>query len=343
MLWKRVYIVILNWNGWADTLECLESVFRNDHPDYRVIVCDNNSQDNSLEYIKAWSEGLLDVLAPVDNSLRNYSFPPVNKPISYTEYDRIEAEAGGKNNKKDERLVLISNKKNLGFAGGNNVGIRYALARGDFDYIWLLNNDTVVKPDALSHMVHRMQEKPDAGTCGSTLVYYHKTGNLQALGGAAYNKWLALTKHIGMFQPPAHPVDLHRVERKLDYIIGASMLISKDFLRDVGLMSEDYFLYCEEIDWAVRGKKRFSLAYAPQSVVYHKEGATSGGSALKPKEKSLTTEYHTVRSRLLFTKKYFPWCYPTVALGMMGRIVIYLWRRKWNSAWMTLRLLFKHR
>src|SRR3972149_2191038 len=93
-LYPKAYIIILNYNGWADTIECLESVFRNDYPDYRVIVCDNNSQDGSLEYIKAWAEGRLNAPVP-RNLLWEHSFPPVPKPVLYVEYNRVQAEAGG--------------------------------------------------------------------------------------------------------------------------------------------------------------------------------------------------------------------------------------------------------
>ncbi len=79
----KVYIIILNYNGWADTIECLESVLRNDYPNYQVIVVDNNSPNNSMEYIKAWAEGKLDVWVNPNNPLRKLSSPPVSKSIPY--------------------------------------------------------------------------------------------------------------------------------------------------------------------------------------------------------------------------------------------------------------------
>lgn len=126
---SKVYVIILNWNGWEDTIECLESVFRNIYPSYTVIVCDNGSHDGSLERIKLWAEGKLDVLVPSHNPLRPLSYPPVIKPIPYIEYYREDAEKGGINDGKIP-LVLIQTGGNLGFAGGNNVGLRYILARG---------------------------------------------------------------------------------------------------------------------------------------------------------------------------------------------------------------------
>lgn len=69
-----IYIILLNWNSWVDTIECLESLFRNDYPNYRVVVCDNNSMDDSMLYIKAWAKGNLDVFVDYDNPIR-FLFP----------------------------------------------------------------------------------------------------------------------------------------------------------------------------------------------------------------------------------------------------------------------------
>jgi len=203
----KVYIVIINWNGWKDTIECLESVFRNDYSNYQVVVCDNGSLDGSMEHITAWAAGGLDVYLPKNDQLRDLSFPPVSKPIRYVQYDRKEAESGGKPWADDIRLILIQTSANLGFAGGNNVGFRYALARDDFAYIWLLNNDTVIRPDALIKLVMKIKEKPKIGMCGSTLLYYHDPELIQAAGGGHYNKWLGTTRHLAAFKSSDETVD----------------------------------------------------------------------------------------------------------------------------------------
>ena len=203
----KVYIVILNWNGWKDTIECLESVFRNDYTNYQVIVCDNASEDGSLKHIAAWATGGLDVYVPPEAFLRYSSFPPGHKPIPSVQYDRQEAEAGGKPGNDNVQLLLIQTGTNLGFASGNNVGLRYALARDDFEYVWLLNNDTVIRPDALSKLIIRIKENPKIGMCGSTLLYYHDPRLIQAAGGGHYNKWLGTTRHLAAFKSLDETVD----------------------------------------------------------------------------------------------------------------------------------------
>jgi hypothetical protein len=314
-----VYIVILNWNGWGDTIECLESVFRINYPRFRVIVCDNDSTDNSLGHVKAWAEGRLSPRVAPTNPLRRLSFPSRAKPVAYCEYYFLQGDHNHRIASKDP-LVLIGTGANLGFAGGNNAGIRYALADGDCQYVWLLNNDTAVEPDALLHLVQRMQEKPDAGICGSKLLFYHNPDAVQALGGATYNKWLGSNRHLGLFQNRSRPVVQEEVERKMSYVIGASMLVKRDFLKTVGLMSEEYFLYFEELDWIARAKGRFSLAFADRSLVYHKEGGSAGTSS-DPKQKSLQADYFTIRNRLVFTRKFYPWALPGVYVGICVALI----------------------
>lgn len=313
---KTVYIIILNWNGWRDTIECLESVFRNDFPRYKVIVCDNGSGDDSVERIKAWARGQLDVDVPETHTLRRLTFPPVPKPVAWMEYGREAAEKGGKTEDDRVPLILIRTEENLGFAGGNNVGLRYALARDDFDYVWLLNNDTVVEGGALSHLVRRMEQNPGAGLCGSTLPFYSDPGILWARGGATFNKWFASAKCIGLHQPVFPGEDRESVERRMDYVAGASMLVSRAFLREVGLLCEDYFLYFEEPDWAARARGRFKLAYAPESIVYHKVGASMKTFDNTQKSRHASRDLN-LENALRFTRKFYPWAVPTVWLAAL--------------------------
>jgi len=317
---------VSNWNGWRDTICCLESLFRISYVNYQVIVRDNCSEDGSIDRIKAWAEGHQTAEVDDDDPLKKYSHPAVPKPIQYQELSRPEAERGGYPEDSRSPLILIQTGANLGFAGGNNVALRYVLARNDHDYVWLLNNDTVVKADALTQLVSHMRERPRAGICGSTLVYYGAPDKIQALGGARYNAWIAKSSHIGAFQSPETPVDERAVERNMDYVVGASMLVSRAFLRDIGLMSEDYFLYCEEMDWALRGRGKYTLAFASSSIVYHKEGAVIGGSYLRPQEKSATSEYYAVRSKILLARKFFPLRLPFVYVSVMGRMLMHALR-----------------
>ncbi|PLX83449.1 MAG: glycosyltransferase family 2 protein [Desulfuromonas sp.] len=335
---KRVYVVIVNWNGWADTIECLESLFRLDYPDYRIIVCDNGSTDDSFGRLVDWAEGrLAHVSTPDFVSRHHQTAPPVKKPIKFQICNRAEAEAGGCFD-ADPPLVLIRAGENLGFAGGNNIALRYAMARDDFSHAWLLNNDTVVESGALQALVERMSEKPSAGICGSTLALYDRPDQIQARAGGWYCRWIGLPWHLGQLGKVSQRPRVTRVERWMNYVVGASMLVSRDFLVDVGLMCEDYFLFFEETDWALRGGERFTLAYAPESVVYHKVGRSIGTSS-DPRRKSPLCDYYAIRNRLRFTRRYFPEALPTVWLTVAMAVLVRLLLGRIDRALMLLQLL----
>jgi len=335
-----VYIIILNWNGWADTIECLESVFRIDYPNFRVIVCDNDSYDGSLEYIKAWAEGRLDVFVPKNNRLRHFSFPPISKPLSYIEYNRMQAELGGKSDDSDNRLVLIQTGGNLGFAGGNNVGLRYIMKKGHFQYVWLLNSDTVVDPDALKYLIKETEDNrkkgQKVGIVGSKLLFYEETNIIQGVGGK-YNKWFSVSNHIGMFEKDKGQYDSSNID--FDYVIGASMLTNRDFLNEVGLMEEDYFHFYEDLDWALRGKRKgWNLGYCWASKVYHKGGATFGSFYIG-REKNILVDFFSLKNRIVFTKKFYPSYLLTVYLGFLFVLLNRARRGQFDSIKMILDIL----
>lgn len=298
----KVYIILVNWNGWKNTVECLESVFHLGYKNYRVVVCDNGSQDESLQKIKEWAQGHLNATA-ANQKLEKFVMPAVKKPIAFWEYERMEAEAGG-NPDENHPLVLVQIGKNIGFAAANNIGLRYALSRKDLSYAWLLNNDTVVTPQALGALVERMETSARGGLCGSTLLYYAAPEKIQALGGVQHSRWKCRSTNIGLGENFPSKIEPREVEKKMSYIMGASMLVSRRFLDDVGLMEEDYFLYFEEFDWAQRAKHRYELIYAPQSVVYHKGGETT---RLHKQEKlSETSLFYLQKNRIVFYRRFRP-------------------------------------
>lgn len=219
-------------------------------------------------------------------------------------------------------------KKNLGYAGGNNIGLKYALLQKDMDYCWILNNDTIVEEDSLRYLVEYMKEHPDVGLCGSKLIYDWDRTKIQGYGGK-YNPWIGLSSTYRNVQ------DIE----KIDFVIGASVFLSRSFLEDVGLMCEDYFLYYEELDWSMRAKGKFNLGCEPRSIVYHKEGASIGANATNPDNKSEFSDYYGLRNRLLFTRKFYPHCLITVYLSS----IIILWNRlkrhQYGRIWMFIKLL----
>jgi GT2 family glycosyltransferase len=321
-----VYIVILNWNGWQDTIECIESLLKLNYPNYRIVVCDNYSQDNSIGEIQEWS-----VSKQID--------------VEYIEYDpNLKSGFPEKVNVKtssNRGITLIQTGENRGFAGGNNIGIRYSLFDDSCQYVWILNNDTVVESGSLSALVERSQADSRIGICGSKLLYYDEPLKVQAWGGAKYNKWIGAVSTLGFCESSDKKVDTQEIEKLMDYVVGASMLVSRSFLTEIGLMNEEYFLYAEEIDWIARSKHRYQLGYADRSIVYHKEGKSIGTNT-KERFVSYIGDYYIKRSALIYTKKYAKLSLPSIYLAMIVAILNRFKRFQFDRALMIFILLFNH-
>jgi GT2 family glycosyltransferase len=325
-----VYVIILNWNSWSDTIDCLSHIFKLDYSNFKVIVCDNGSTDQSLMRIKVWA----------DNELMKYSseFHQTSSPDfensklkNYIEYTREEAENGGFNTNSSTRLILINNAENLGYAGGNNVGLKYILSKDDFDFAWILNNDTITDPNALKGLINRMISQPNIGMCGSKILYHHDPTKVQAYGGATFNCRTGTTKLIGNYFDANSHVDINSIESQMECVLGASIAVSKSFLLTIGLMSEDYFLYYEEIDWSLRAKGLFELGYASDSIVYHKEGGSAGGGSWSGKQ-SLLISFYTSRNRLKLMRKFYPHNLPYVYMGLFTSLLGRIYRHQWRNA-----------
>jgi GT2 family glycosyltransferase len=316
----RVHVLLVNYNGWRDTLECLESVFRLDYPDVRVIVCDNGSTDGSIERIQAWADGtqsgtLADVVAPHDGTDL-----AVRKPIRHVLADRAQLE-GGKLSDPDARLVLVRLGDNLGFTGGNNVGLRYMQARGESGLVWILNNDTVVDSTSLREMVARLLEDQQLGAIGATVFWYDRPDCIQVAGGGRLSLWSGFTT---VAQSPRTG---RSRSRRFDFISGACLLVRLDVLRDVGLLDERYFMYSEEVDWCLRMRRTgLQLGYAPNARIWHK-----GERSIR--SNSERRDYHTVRSALLLIHKFEPGRWPVAMAWSITRCLIpKLVRRQWRRA-----------
>ncbi len=304
MINPLVSIIILNWNGYQDTIQCLESILSLDYDRCQIIICDNGSTDCSIEKIEQWCK---------DNQ------------SNLTHLDR--------------QITLISNGKNIGFARGNNVGIRHALLDRECEYVWILNNDTIVDPKALATLVEKCIRNNKVGICGSKLVYEYDRSKIQAWGGGTYNKWSGISQHIGAHQPSNLDIDAESIEQNIDYIIGASMLVSRSFLETVGLMNEEYFLYFEELDWITRAGDRYSLGYCNDSIVYHKEGASTGLNSSQAKGSSMT-DYHAKRSLLIYTRNYAPYALPIIYANLIMVVFKRLIHGEYDRALTIFKIIF---
>lgn len=213
-----IAVVILNWNGWDDTLECVTSLRGQSRvPDW-IIVVDNDSHDFSQQKVAALGPG----------------------------------------------VTLLRSGGNLGFAGGNNVGIRWALAHGA-SAVWLLNNDATADKGALDALWTTYRRNPHAGAIGTLIYDAARPSELQCWGGGWISLWTGRAREF------AHEVDTSCI----DYISGCSLFLPRHAMERCGLLDEGFFMYFEDAEISLRYRTcGMALAVAHEAVVYHK-GASS--------------------------------------------------------------------
>ena len=216
--------IVLNWNSWQDTTDCLASLEQCTYRNLEIIVVDNGSTNDSVGQIRAAHPDIL----------------------------------------------LLESGKNLGFAGGCNIGIRHALAH-KVDYIWLLNNDTQVSPNSLTTLVSKAVTDSRIAAVSSICYYADRPATVEAWAGARPNLWIGFVRN----SREPHPDDWFRS------LYGASMLIARSAMEEIGLLDEGFFLYWEETEFCLRlRKKGWRLAAAPESRILHKVAASTGHNSI---------------------------------------------------------------
>lgn len=293
MKYPKVSIIILNWNGWEDTIECLESLYQINYPNYDVILVDNASSNDSLKKIKEYCDGKIEV----ESNFFRYNH--TNKPIKLLEFIKGDFEINNSIFREflslsaNKRLILIKNDKNYGFAKGNNIGIEYAIKNLDPRYVLLLNNDTVVDKCFLNELINCGERKENIAAIQSAIYYYNDKNKLQSLGG-----------NLNIVTGGEYNLTANEDFLDCDRLIGAAMLIKLNAIEKVGLIDEKYFLYMEETDWCYRAKKKgFKLEGCKKSKVWHKLYSSSG-------KNNPILNYYWTRNMILFyiknCKQYLP-------------------------------------
>jgi GT2 family glycosyltransferase len=216
-----------------------------------------------------------------------------------------------------EKVTLISNHQNNGYGGGNNFGIEYCKIHFNYKKIWILNNDCYLESNALAPMLKCIEEKNEKTIIGSVILR-SSDGKLECYGGGIFYPLLGKAK-----------LYLKGKDKKLiannsnlipDYIMGCSLLITKDFIEEVGLMDEMYFMYSEEVDWQKRAFHfGWKLKVASTSFVYHVGSGGSGGRS---------PSYHFMRNKaaILFNKKFYGFGFTLVSAFLLMGIQIIIER-----------------
>jgi GT2 family glycosyltransferase len=220
---------------------------------------------------------------------------------------------------------ILTAEDNLGYAGGVNVCFA---AAPEADAWWVLNPDTRPDPAALEELIARLA-RGDCAAVGSTI--YYADGKVQGRGGQ-WRPWLARAVGLDYGKSlDAPPSD--NLEARLWYLSGASMIVNRRFIDEVGKMREDYFLYGEEVEWCLRAREAgVKLGLAPRSNVLHHQGTTTG-SARDMRQRTKTPVYLDERNKILLTRDHYPLRLPVVASGALVMLCLRFGKRR---AWRQL-------
>lgn len=294
-------VVLVNYQNVEDTIRCLDALLLLPQVG-SIIVVDNASADSSLISIEGY----------LQQKNKGYNKYSLNSIIG--EFAVLSPYA------------LICLPHNLGYSGGNNAGIRLALQDPACEAVWLLNNDTIPDPNALDALCRCLNDNPDVGIAGSSLVYAHAPERLQCAAGFALNPLLGTTKalHGNELLADALRSSPQDIAAKLGYVSGASMLVRREVFERIGLLAEEYFLYYEDAEFSLRARRAgYKLAWARDSIVLHKEGGSSGahsGGRGRELRRPALIDYLSLRNRVYLMRSYYPLALPVTLASYAGVI-----------------------
>jgi GT2 family glycosyltransferase len=243
----KVFIVLINWNGFSDTVECISSINKIFYSNYEIIIVDNGSEND---------------------------------------FEKLQ-------NIYSNEIILIRSDVNLGFAGGNNLGIKYALKK-NADFVLLLNNDTIVEPDFLDVLVKSGIEK-EVGIIAPKILNYYFPRIIWSAGGKI--SWLGAS---GYSDGEGKTTGKFIENRYVTFVSGCCMLINKEIFSNIGFFDEDYFLYSEDTDLCKRvTDAKFKILFVADSIVYHKINTST------KRDISYLPIYYQTRNRLYFARKFY--------------------------------------
>jgi len=266
---KKILISIVNYKNWDNTIKCLASLQQVTYKYFTIFIIDNNSQNSSIDAILAW--------------IRDNHTKEKNEKGVFFKNDRISSVQF-----KDEKIILVETKENYGFAGAHNISMDYAV-KNDFDYILLLNNDTLVKDDFITPLLKLIESDIYVGIVGGKALS-PEDGSIVGTGGRM--DWL---RGFGNNIIEEEKQDM---ESEVEFVSGCQMLVKREVLKTVGFLPEQYFLYYEDVDYCFRARaKGWKIYYEPKSIIWHYESAsTVRGSSSR--------YYYLTRARIIFNKCY---------------------------------------
>jgi len=295
---SKTAIVILNWNGWQDTIALLGSLMNATYDPLLVIIIDNASSDKSIVTIEQYlveSQSPHTVIAWETGATENNMSHALSKSW----------EAG-------KHFLFVKSDTNLGFCAGNNLGMEWATRLGA-DNILILNNDTLVTADFLQPMVEVAESAPDVGLVGGLITYCDEPDIIWWAGGA-FNRFLKAKR---LLDKKSISTLTEQAPYETEWISGCMTMIPTHIYKKFGGYPEEYFIWGEEWDYSVMvARAGYKLMVVPNAKICHKVGRSLG--IMKP-----LNYYYGLRNHLLFQHKYLPYYlwYPYFFYYLLNRLV----------------------
>lgn len=317
----KLGVVIVTFNAGDVIAGCLESLMAAGGDRLRIVVVDNDSSDDSVAAVQDWAAGTVAYAAPPEIP---FALSPVAKPLALSQGGPDMAPD------RDAALTLINSGANRGFAGGVNVGLAYLARFAEIEHFWVLNPDSMVPAPSVAALLARLETLTPGsyGLMGGRVVYLENPDRIQIDGGLL-NPRTGVTGNYNLGK--SHAASAPPDPTELDFITGASMVASRAFYESVGPMREDYFLYYEEVDWAMR-RGDLPLAYCDGLLVYH-WGGTAIGSPVHGRAASSFSLYFKHRGRMRFLRRFHPRAVPIGHAYSLAQAARLLLRRAPEEAW----------
>jgi GT2 family glycosyltransferase len=297
-------VVICSYNSSAVILDCLDSILSASDCPKCIVVVDNDSPDGSVDKILAWAKNRQQPMKIVQEILPGHP-----------------AAMGG--------ISLIRSGRNLGYAGAVNMGLRSLLLVPELSLFWVLNPDTIV-PSGVATAYEQEGRAGRYGLFGSRIVYVDPGDTIQSDGGRV-SLWTGICKNINQGRNE-NDDGARRVEPP-DFVSGANIVVTRNFMNKVGFMKEDYFLYYEEVEWAKRALRTHQAIGILKDVkVLHHGGAIIGSGSVN-RLPSPFALYFNFRNRMRFIRKVFPIGLPTTYTFSLLKIIQLLLKRSPDGAW----------
>ncbi|WP_434456205.1 glycosyltransferase family 2 protein [Stutzerimonas urumqiensis] len=233
--------------------------------------------------------------------------------------------------KAPSRATVLANPENNGYAGGNNYGLKWAMANLDVTNFWVVNNDTYVDSDALTPLLDALREN-DRQFVGSAILAADN-GRLECYGGGKLFPLLGKAKLLGKGRTVEEMIE---TGEQPDYVMGCSLAFSAALIDKVGLMDETYFMYSEEVDWQFRAKRLgIGIRVIPQSRLYHYGSLSSNGG------RSAFYHYYRNRAATRFNKRFYGPVFALASACFLSAITVAKEIRRPALAWSGIKGAFK--